>query len=467
MEHPQIRFGPFTFDAAGRRLLRDGTELRVGSRALDLLDALLERPGEVVDHATLVARAWPHSVVEETSLRVQMSALRRVLGDGDTGVQHIATVSGRGYCFVASLAAPAAAPAPPASAPAPAMAPALVRTIGREALVAELVQRLPATPLISLVGPGGVGKTTVARATAERCRSRFPGGIAVADLADCRDGAAVAQLLGQAVQPLGRAPGLLLVETCEHVIEAAAEQAHALLARMPGLHVMATSREPLGVPGEHLQRVPGLGLPADGTAGVLASAAVQLFIERASALDDTLDFGPATHALLAQLCQRLDGLPLAIELAAARADAMSLGDLVHRAADPLPMLTRGRRTASARHRSLQASLDWSHALLGPLERTVLRRLSVFPGPFTLDAAAALLCRGGAAALKREQVVDALVQLVARSWLQAMSPAGDAQYRMLATTRAYARACLAQARETDLFDPPPAAGTHEARSETAA
>jgi DNA-binding winged helix-turn-helix (wHTH) protein len=367
MDGHAISFGPFRL-LAGQRLLLEGDKaVRLGSRAFDILAALVERAGEVVGKEELIARAWPKTFVEESNLKIQVSSLRRALGDGQNDHRYIVTVPGQGYNFVApiSVEQPMRAPLPPtiASAAVHNLPFALTRMIGREEAVAALVLRLSRQRLVTVIGPGGIGKTTLALAVAERMIASYEHGVWLVDLAPLGDPrlvpSAVATVLGLGVpseDPLvGLVAGLrdkrmlLLLDTCEHVIGAAAGLAAALLGGAPGIKILATSREPLGVAGEREYRLGPLGIVED------------------FALTD------ANAPLVAEICRGLDGLPLAIEFAAPRVEVLGVEGLAARLDDSLRMLgARRRRTAMPRHRTMRAVADWSYGLLSANEQPFFR-----------------------------------------------------------------------------------------------
>jgi predicted ATPase/DNA-binding winged helix-turn-helix (wHTH) protein len=469
---PALSFGHFVLDRARKQLLEDGKVLRLGGRAFDLLCALTERSGEVLSRPALEARVWPHTIVEETSLRVHISALRKILGDGVGGARYIANVPGRGYSFVV----PVVVVDDQDSAPEPAAAVAIVDgppvaptrrmdnlparlsyAIGRSAVTRSLGERLATRRLVSIVGSGGMGKTTVALAVAEDQVARYPDGVWFVDLAPLSDPARVPLALASAlnvsasaadpwatlVEPLRESRMLIVLDNCEHVIDGAAALAERVLREAPHAHILATSREALEAEGEWVHRLAALEapVPADDTTLEQARtfAAVQLFAERASANSDGFALTEANIDVVCHLCRQLDGMPLAIELAAGRIDSLGLQGLAARLDEMFSLLTRGRRTVLPRHRTLQALLDWSHDLLTDVERVVLRRLSVFRSAFTLESAAAVLA---SADLPPDAVVDGIMGLASKS-LVAVDVSGDAVlHRLLYTTRTYAADKLA-------------------------
>jgi predicted ATPase/DNA-binding winged helix-turn-helix (wHTH) protein len=463
-----ISFGPFRLFPARQLLLEADKPVRLGSRALDILVALVERRGDLVSKEELIARVWPDTFVEDGNLRVHMAALRRALGDGQAGTRFIATVPGRGYRFVSPTSiAHASGPTPPPAAattePAHNLPRPLTRLVGRADVVETLAAQLPLRRFITLVGPGGIGKTTVALAVAERVVGSYRDKAHFLDLAPLADPglvpSALASALGMAVLSDNPIPELiaflkakhmlLVLDSCEHVIDAAAVLAQDLLKAAPGLHILATSREPLRAEGESVQRLPPLNLPplaADLTAAeALGFPSVQLFVERAAASLEEFELSDANAPIVAEICRRLDGIALAIELAASRVDAFGVGGLAALLDDRFRLLMRGRRTSLPRHQTLAAALDWSYEALPEDERTVLRRLSVLVGDFTLEAANAIIAGDENASA---DVVGILADLVDKSLVSADVGGSVVDYRLLDTTRAYAREKLAASGEAE-------------------
>ena len=452
MDEETFVFESFQLIPAQRILFEDGKPLRLGSRALDILVALVERAGETISKEQLIARAWPDTVVEEAALRVHVAALRKALGDGRAGRRYIANNPGRGYSFIARVTrenAPLASAAPDGVAEAGSLPAPLTRIVGRDEIIAALTTQLARRRFLTIVGPGGIGKTTVAVAVADRSRASYKDGAWFVGLASLSDPELVPSALGAAlgVHPSGgdhtRAlaawlrdkTALLVLDSCEHVIGAAATLAEALLKAAPGISILTTSREPLRAEGEALHRLAPLELPShsvDIAAEALRYSAVQLFNERATAAMDEFVMSQSDVPAILEICRRLDGIPLALELAAARVGVFGVRDLAAHLDDRFRLLTAGRRTALPRHQTLGAALDWSYQLLPDPERGVLRRLSVFAGEFPLEAAIAVAADPGSPG-----VVDHIANLVGKSLL-AVDPRGDAaQYRLLDTTRLYA------------------------------
>jgi predicted ATPase/DNA-binding winged helix-turn-helix (wHTH) protein len=452
----QISFGPFCLVASERLLTREGVLVELSARALDILMELLSRPNEVVGKKELLARVWPDVAVEEGSLRFHIASLRKALGDGKNGARYVTTLPGRGYCFVAPISrsshpanvlAAAAASFPHANLPN-----RLIRMVGRGDDILRLSTQLTATRFVTIVGAGGVGKTTVAVAVGHHLIEAFTGAVLFVDLGMLSDpglvGTAVASMLGLSVQSDDATPSLvaylrnqrilLILDTCEHLVEAVAALASDIFVAAPQVHILATSRETLQVEHEHVYRLDPLACPPDdpGLTAAVAQTfpATQLFLERAAASGARLDFSDAEVAIVVSICRKLDGVALAIELAARRVDAYGLQQTAALLDQRLTLLWLGPRTAPPRQKTLHATLDWSYGLLSERERVVLRRLAVFVGHFTLDAALAVVTT---AILDQSLVLGAIDSLVAKSMVATRPIGAMVRYRLLDTTRAYA------------------------------
>ena len=459
-----ISFGPFSLLPGQRPLLEGDKPVRLGSRALDMLIALVERPGEVVSRDELMARVWPNTHVDEGNLKFQISALRRTLGGGN---RYLVNIPGRGYSFVAQVAradeARIAAPEPPQTENAHNLPALLTRLIGREDAITRLANQLLRQRLLTIVGAGGIGKTSVALAVAEQLIPAYEHGVWLIDLAPLADPrlvpSALADALGLEIRAENPLPGLvaslrdkkmlLMLDNCEHVIDAAAALAVGVLAGAPGVQVLATSREPLRIEGEHVHRLSPLASPpalARVTAAeALGFPAVQLFVERAAATLDEFELTDADAPIAAEICGRLDGIALAIELAAARVDTFGVRGVAAHLDDRFQLLTRGRRTALPRHRTLRATLDWSYELVPEPERVVLRRLAIFAGGFTEEAARAV---AASAEIAASEVVESLANLVTKSLVSVDVGGVMVVYRPPETIRAYALQKLAESGERD-------------------
>jgi predicted ATPase/DNA-binding winged helix-turn-helix (wHTH) protein len=470
-----LLFGRFRLVLHSRELLVDGAPVSIGNRAIDVLIALIDACGELVTKDELLSRVWPNTTVEENNLQFQISTLRKALGvDRD----FIKTVCGRGYRFVAEITVERRAARPydasnaadPSSAqvvqlvdlPAPGALPApRSELVGRDAQLTDVAALVGANRLVTLVGAGGIGKTRLAVELARRLLANFEDGVRIAELGPLSDPAlvlptiaAALELSGASASPerlaaaLGPRRPLLVLDNCEHVVDAVAAITEVLLHANPSLQVIATSREPLRAEGEWVYRVPPLDVPPEGAEApedVLQHSAAKLFMARTSAAQPIALLDWRVGAAVASICRQLDGVPLAIELAAASAATLGVEGLASRLDDRLNLLTNGRRTAPTRHQTLRATLDWSYELLSEPERAVMRRLAVFADDFTMEAASAVAASGEVAA---GDVVRCLAALVTKS-LVASDVGGPApHYRLLETMRAYAAERLAESGELE-------------------
>ena len=456
-----ISFGPFRLFPAARALETNGVPLALGNRALDILMVLVERAGEVVSHRELIARVWRGLVVDPSNLRVHMTGLRRALGDRDGKDRYIANVTGQGYCFVAPVTreAPVVTPTRVAEYPCGAarqrlvLPPVLARMVGREETVRTVAADLIAERFVTIIGPGGMGKTTVAVAVAHLMLEEFADAVCFVDLGVVTDSrlvaATVASSLGLTIQTGDVVPTLLeclrtlrillVLDNCEHVIDATATLAELSFRETAGVHILATSREALRVEGEHAYWLPPLPSPPPDSslkaAEVLTFPAVKLFMERAAASGGRFELSDQTAPIVAGICGRLDGIALAIEFAAGRVGSHGITGTEELLNRNLGLDWQGRRTALPRHQTLRALLDWSYGFLVEPERLVLRRLTIFVGTFSLEAAQAVACTG---ALNEARLVDMVDSLVAKSLVYAVIVEGKAtRYRLLETTRVYA------------------------------
>ncbi|MBX6372946.1 MAG: helix-turn-helix transcriptional regulator [Acetobacteraceae bacterium] len=450
-----------------RCLVAEGREMPIRGRAFDLLLALVEHRDRILSKDELMEKVWPGRVVEEANLTVHVAGLRKLLGSGI-----IATVPGRGYRFVApvtevpaesgwhsplpaqsfSLPAHAGAAEPLGAAPWPGDLPRpLTRLIGRDDDLERLAARFREARLVTVVGAGGVGKTRLALAAADRIRRCYPDGAWLADLGPVEDPRLVASTIAAALGVdvgggdalrvvsawLADRRGLLVLDGCEHLLRAAADAAEAILRSCPGIAILATSREPLRAEGERLHRLqpldvaaPDVAVTAERLADYPASA---LFVERArSALGDVQLRDADAHEIM-RICRRLDGIPLAIELAAPALQAMTLTELRERLERHFGLLTAGRRTALARQQTLRAAIGWSIDLLEPSERALLLRLSVFSGTWTAESASFVAANGS----REDEVCGLIASLVDKSLVQADLTGVQARYRLLDSTRYYA------------------------------
>ena len=461
----RLRFGPFELNVAERSLKKANQVIPLGGRAYDILTALLENAGEVVAKADLIAKAWPDVTVEEGSLRVHLSALRKALRDGQFGDKFIANIQGHGYSFIAPVTRlPADRDGGNASAGLSNLPPALGRMVGREDAVLEIQAGLKTERLITILGAGGIGKTTVALAVGHSALAHFNDAVFFVDLSTVRD---TEQVIGAIASSIGLDPrfvdpkealleflrprrALIILDSCEHLIAETVEIADSIFQSAPNIYMLATSREILRVVGERVFRLRPLDCPPEHpgltASEVLAYPAARLFAERVSARgggDFSLSDDEAPT--VAEICRKLDGIALAIELAAGRAAVFGVRDTVARLGSRLDLLKFGRRTANPRHQTLMAMLDWSHDHLSEVERALLRRVAIFAGHFTLEAALAVAEEEG---IDESEIEGALGNLVNKSLIAVWTSSRGPFYRLLDTTRAYALEKLAASGEQD-------------------
>src|SRR6266404_255038 len=466
MDEETFAFGSFRLIPAQRVLLEDGKPLRLGSRALDILVMLIESAGETIAKDQLIARTWPDAVVDEGALRVHVAALRKALGDGQAGRRYIANIPGRGYSFIAPVTREQQQPAttPPDRAvlggnlPAP-----LSRIVGRDDIIAALRTQLVRRRFLTIVGPGGIGKTTVAVAIAESVSASYEDGVWFVGLASLPDpdlvASALSTVLGISLPGVNPISGLaawlrdkralIVLDSCEHVIGAVAAIAETILKAAARVSILATSREPLRAEGEWLHRLTSLELPprSDNLTpeGALQYSAVQLFNERTLATMDEFALGDDDVAPVLEICHRLDGMPLALELAAARVDVFGVKGLAARLDDRFTVLTGGRRTALPRHQTLRAAMDWSYDLLPETEQIILRRVAVFQGDFTTEAAASVATDDR---VNTANVFEGVANLAAKSLVSTDIGSDVTYHRLLDTTRAYALEKLSESGEIE-------------------
>lgn len=458
-----FEFGRFRVLTHQRRLLADGAPIELGGRAFDVLMALIEASGVLVGKDTLMNRVWPGRIVEENNLQAHISALRKAFGaDRDL----IRTVSGRGYQFSGEIRAIAcgqvsAGGGLPASLPPTNLPEPVSELIERDNDLGEILSLAAAQRLVTLTGAGGIGKTRLAIEAARRLLPKFADGVWLVELAPLSDPDLVPATIAAAAG-LDLAEGeastervanalcakqlLLVLDTCEHLIDVAAGMVETLLQANPTASVIVTSREPLRVEGEWIYRVPPLAVPAEGREGadeLLRSSAARLFIDRVRAVQP--DFSPERGAAVAigAICRQLGGIPLAIELAAARVALLGVEHLANHLDDLLRLVTGGKRTAPPRHQTLQATLNWSYELLTDSERVTLRRLAVFSGSFSLRAASVVVASAEVAA---PAVIDSLASLIAKSLVSAQVDGTATLYQLLEPIRAYALEKLADSGE---------------------
>src|ERR1700733_3560672 len=457
-----LSFGPFELSIRNRLLTNGAKAVPLGGRAMDLLIALVEEANKVVGRRTLIERVWPKRGAEQVSLRVHISALRKALDQIDPGRRYIANVPGRGYSFivpVTSLSSPASEDVnPPSRSRLPAR---LMRMVGRKDALAAIRTKLNEQKFVTIVGPGGIGKTTLAVAIAHEMSAVLNSQVHFVDLGALGDASlvapAVAAALGVSVQTnnivpalidrLRERPTLIILDGCEHLIDGISAVAEELIRQVPTLHLLATSREAMRVEGEHVHDLRALACPPeDGNLSahdVLQYPAVQLLVDRVRAVRGGFELVDADAPIAAGICRRLDGIPLAIELAAGRVDIFGLSKTASLLDERLNLSWVGRRTAPPRHQTLNAALEGSYDLLDEAEQRVLSRLSVFAGGFTFEAAVAVVADE---TIDEVHVSDCVWELRSKSMIAARGQEG--RLRLLDTTLAFASRRLANSDDAN-------------------
>ena len=447
-------------------LLRDGTEIRLRAKTFQVLAYLHEHHGRLVTKEDLFRAVWPDTFVSDDSLTKCIREIREALGDDERLL--LKTVARRGFILDAVLATARAeghASPEPAARPTHNLPAPLTSFIGRRREITELAQLLASARLLTLTGAGGCGKTRLALEVARHVLHSFPDGAWLADLSPLGDAALAAQAVASILE-IRPAPGrgliesladqvrhrrlLLLLDNCEHVIAGAAELAETLLGNAAGLVILATSREALGIAGETTWHVPSLTVPApqySGSADDLQSyEAARLLAERAAAIDAEFSITSENAGTVADVCRRLDGIPLAIELAAARLKVLTIEQISARLDDRFRLLTRTGRTSIGRQRTLEATVAWSYDLLPEAERQLLRRLSAFAGGWTLEAAERVCAGGG---INPADVLDLMTRLVDKSLVMVDAGFdGERRYRFLETMRQFGRERLQESGDGD-------------------
>lgn len=455
-----------------RRVLVSSKPFNLGSRAFDLLELLASANGALVTKDQIMRHIWPDTIVVENNVHVQISAIRKLLARQSN---RLVVVPGRGYRLTVDSVAPrpvstgavADTGTHPVSAVGHSNLPLAGAPIfGRDQAIRDVVNLCGESVLVNLVGAGGIGKTTLAVEAAHRLSASFTDGVWMVELSRVTApqfvAGAIAGALGCQAASGGTAlqrvlaslqgkRALIVLDNCEHLIHAAADAAYAILSSAPSCAIMATSREPLRVPGEIVYKVPALDVPltTEGSEQDAAqTSAVQMFLSRARAIDRRFGDGPESIALAGEICGRLDGIPLAIELAASRAATLGIQELAENLDDRFNLLTCGYRTAIPQHQTLRATFDWSYSLLSANEQKVLRRLGVFPAEFGLEAAISVVC---AEDINEADLVDAICALSEKSLLVAENSGEAMTYRLLETSRAYALQKLSDNGEVQTFE----------------
>jgi predicted ATPase/DNA-binding winged helix-turn-helix (wHTH) protein len=454
-----ITIGSCELSLAHRQLTRAGRVILLGSRAFDVLLCLIERKGEVVSKQELISLVWPRREADENTLEAAVSSLCRALGPDRLA---ISTVAGRGYRFIESRRGELVDSATLGMVSLPAT---LSRLIGRNSALEELMTLAARSRLITLVGAGGIGKTRLAVELARHLSDGTYDRVCIAELAQIsRDEflpITIASAMGFtpidgqiSIEPLSeflrKKRSLLILDNCEHLIQASASLVDALLRATPSLQLIATSREALRVEGEQIYQVSALEVPVaadEDQQSIAEYSAVQLLEARLSRGQVPYSADPSSASMKANICRRLDGIPLAIELAAARVDVFGLAGVWAGLEHAFDILTAGSRTSQARQRTLAATLGWSYDLLPADEQTVLTRLSVFSAQFSLEAAIAVVATPS---IPAAEVLDFVVNLVSKSLVSSATRNAETSYRLLEMTRAYAMEKLLESHEAAVF-----------------
>jgi predicted ATPase/DNA-binding winged helix-turn-helix (wHTH) protein len=460
---PGMTFGAFQLFPGAKLLSEADRPVRLGGRAMQILLELVGRAGKTVSKRELIARVWPGSSIEESNLRVHITALRRVLGDGRNGARYIVNDSGRGYRFVAPIRpiGRAGAPAPADTLKSSLLPPLRGRLVGRDETIRAIADQVLRRRMVTLAGSGGVGKTAVAVAVAHRVLDSASHSVVFVDLAAIDAPALVpatlatsigvsivtSDPLGSLVAVLGDSRILLVLDNCEHLIGQVAALVEKILKGTTHLRILTTSREPLLTEREWVYRIPPLPVPAEtgilSAAEAMRSSAVQLFVELAGAGGDSFALTDSNVETVIRICRGLDGLPLALELVAAQLHVFGLEGLAAQLSDHLLLLTRGRRPTRPQHESIHSMLDWSYGMLCAQEQKVLRALTVFKSAFPIESAAAVAFGGETAP---GEVLETLLSLAEKSFIITDVSGPDVLYRLLHVTRAYASEKLVEAHE---------------------
>jgi predicted ATPase/DNA-binding winged helix-turn-helix (wHTH) protein len=464
-DRPIYEFECFRLNPAERLLLREGQAVALTPKAFDVLLYLVERHGRLVEKHALLSDLWPDAVVEEANLAYNISVIRKALSNGSEMNSMIQTVPTRGYRFVASVSVPEPVRSPVAEvqkAHTGYLPQQLTRFIGRSREISDVRIALSEARLVTLTGPGGIGKTRLAVQVGADTISEYADGVWFVDLVPVSDPDLVPQTLASVLRVheergqglietlrvhLSPKSLLLVLDNCEHLVEVCARVADTLLRACPQLRILATSRECLSIIGEEIVQVPPLSLPnadhSTDAASIPNAEAVQLFADRARLVKSTFAITSSNAVEIMEICLALEGIPLAIELAASRVRVLSVDQIVAKLHDRLGLLTGGSRTAAGRHQTLIAAIDWSHNLLSAPERTLFHRLAIFSGGWTLEAAEAVCVGDG---LDRTDVLEVLSGLVDKSMILTDERRGYQRYRFMVTLHEYAQKCLRRTAE---------------------
>ena len=459
-EHPPPTYisGDCEIDFARRELRVRGLPVPIGGRTFEILQALVQSSGRLVTKDELMNRVWPGAMVTDNLLQAHAVAIRKALGPFRDLLK---TEPGRGYRLLGDWApvtqGPQRLPIDPAPEPRPAersrrsnFPASLTRLVGRQHAVQRVRALMSVHRVVTLTGSGGIGKTALALEVARSVADDFPDRGWLIELASCSDPALVpaavvnafGPMLGSGVVPpetvahaIGPAKALLVLDNCEHLIDAVATLVETILSRCPGAVILSTSREMLGIAGEYVYVVPSLDVPAAvemESARIFECTGPELFMVRAGEAGANLSRIADHASAVGAICRHLDGIPLAIEFAAARAATLGVEQVAAGLRDRFALLAGGRRNAPLRHQTMRATLDWSYNLLTEAERSLLKRLARFAGPFSL----ASVCAVADADMTQSDVADAMVGLARKSLVLKVADSATAEFHLLETTRSY-------------------------------
>jgi predicted ATPase/DNA-binding winged helix-turn-helix (wHTH) protein len=469
---PIFASGACEIDLTRRELRIGGSPIPIGGRAFEFIEVLVQSAGELVTKDELMKRLWPGAVVMENTLQVHAAAVRKALGEY-RGL--LKTESGRGYRLLGDWAVRHRDAAKPPvglrqlsatdALPRTNLPAAITQLIGRSAAQQTLQDLVSAYRVVTVTGPGGIGKTALALEVARALLAEFDDGGWLVELASLSDPALVPSAVAGALrlrlgadtispEAVARAIAekklLLVLDNCEHVIDAAATLAGTLIRSCPRATILATSREVFRIGGEYAYRVAPLEVPIGEQVDadqILSHSAPALFVARAKELGADFSLHAESLPTIAAICRDLDGIPLAIEFASARAATLGIEQVASGLSDRFALLTSGRRMTLPRHRTLRATLDWSYNLLSHPERLLLQRLAIFAGSFSLQAAYAVANSGEAS---EAEIADHIANLLAKSLVTSDFAEGGGYFRLLETTRVYALSKLIESGELQEF-----------------
>jgi predicted ATPase/DNA-binding winged helix-turn-helix (wHTH) protein len=451
MEARCFSFGPFVLIPSRQALLRKGTQVPLGTRALEILSVLVQRPGAVVDKQELMSLVWTDTFVDDSNLKVQIAALRKTLDENGSQPSCIATVIGRGYRFVEPVLDCAPNDSIGHKGHLNNLPNHSKRILGREEAVHRVASQIDESRLVTLVGSAGIGKSAVANAAAETLTGKYGHGICFVDFSALVDPNQVSQAVAKALGIKGEIDGieehllhhlrskemLMILDTCESAIEVVAALVERVHSTCPQVRMLATSREILRTSGERVFRLPSLDFPHSNVSmtaiEIQNCPAVQLFLDRAAETSAEREITFSEAQTIGKICEELDGVPLAIELAARRVRALGFEGLPSVLTDDLFSLSYGERAGPRRHQSLGAALDWSLDPLPENESHVLLRLASIEGSFDLDEG---IATASDSVTTRAETAACIANLVSKSLVERQGY-GKVNFRLLNSIRRYA------------------------------